>query len=55
MKWLLIVTAVVNGQPYRTDPVPFPSKEECLHVLKIVEQHPQFKQYGAKASCEKTP
>lgn len=53
MKWVLIVTAIVNGQPYRTDPVPFASKEDCLQTLKLVEQHPLYKSYNAKAACEK--
>ena len=53
MKWLLIVTAMVGGQPIHTDPVPYKTKEACLSILKQVEQHPMFKQYKARASCEK--
>lgn len=53
MKWVLIVTAIINGKVFHTDPVPFASREECLQILRMVEQHPQFKVHNAKASCEK--
>ena len=53
MTWLLIVTAIVNGQPVNTAPVPFKTQAECMHVLKIVEQNEVAKAYKAKAVCEK--
>lgn len=53
MHWVLIVTALVNGQPFHTEPTPFPTKEACLQALHQAEQHPLYKQYNAKASCEK--
>jgi hypothetical protein len=53
MSWVLIITALVNGQLVQADRSTYKTKEECLHVLKIVEEHPLFKQYGGKAVCEK--
>lgn len=52
MTWFLVVTALINGQVYNADKVGFTTQAQCLQVAKQLEQHPLFKQYGAKASCE---
>jgi hypothetical protein len=53
MTWVLIITVLVNGQVMQADRTTYKTQKECLYVLKLVEAHPLFKQYGAKASCEK--
>jgi hypothetical protein len=53
MTWVLLITAIVNGQVIYPDKVKFATKEACLQVLHQVEQHPTFKAYSGKASCEK--
>lgn len=54
MTWVLVITALVNGQVYNASRVTYKTKIECLKVLKQVEQHPLFKQYSGKASCERS-
>jgi hypothetical protein len=53
MTWVLIVTALVNGQVLHADKTSFKTKGECLTVLKLLEQNELFKAYNAKAICEK--
>lgn len=54
MNWVLVITVLVNGQVMHPDKVKFATKEECLTVLRLVEQHAEFKQYKGKAACEKS-
>jgi hypothetical protein len=53
MTWVLVITALVNGQVIHADKVRYPTKEACMEVLKQAEQHPMFKAYNAKGACEK--
>jgi hypothetical protein len=54
MTWVLLITVLVNGQVLHPDKATFKTKADCMEVLKVVEQHPLFKQYGGKAVCEAT-
>jgi hypothetical protein len=53
MNWILVITVVVNGQVLHPDKSKYPTRESCQQVLKVIEQHPMFKEYGGKAVCEK--
>ena len=53
MTWILVITALVNGQVVQADRTTYKTEAECRRVLDVVKAHPLFKQFGAKASCEK--